>query len=230
MSAKELAELATKYNTDKWNYHWYAGPYAAHFESMRDQEITVLEIGVGGYDDPKAGGGSLKMWKDYFPKAQIAGLDYHDKRALIEDRIHIYQGSQADPVAIARIINDFPQGFDIIVDDGSHRNDHVISSLYMLWQYVKTSGFYVVEDLQTSYWPNHGGSVAGRNSPQTSMGVLKSMIDCLNWQEIHQPTYSPSQFDLNLTGLFFYHNLAFLKKGNNTEGSTEVRDNRITGI
>lgn len=230
MSTQELADLAIKYGSDKWNYHWYAGPYAVHLESLRDKPLTILELGIGGYEDPNAGGASLRMWRDYFPKAQIVGLDYHDKSPHAGERIAVYRGSQADPVSIARILADYPDGFDIIMDDGSHQNEHVIASLYMLWNYVKQGGWYIIEDLQTAYWPNHGGRISDRNSPQTSMGVLKSLVDCLNWQEIHQPTYTPTQFDLGLIGLHFYHNMAFLHKGTNREGSTELRDNRIAGV
>lgn len=230
MSTDELAEIATRHGTDKWNGHWYADPYATHLQHLRDSEFNLLEIGVGGYSNPEAGGASLRAWKDYFPKAQIAGLDYFDKSPHAADRIKIYQGSQADPVAITGILKDFPQGFDVIIDDGSHRNEHVIATLIMLWQYVKKDGWYIIEDLQTSYWPNHGGLLHDRNSPLTSMGFLKSLIDGLNWQEIHQPSYTPSLFDLTITGMHFYHNLVFLKKGSNKEGSTEVKGNRITGV
>ena len=97
-------------------------------------------------------------------------------------------------------------------------------------QYVKVGGWYIIEDLQTSYWPNHGGKLHDLNSPLTSIGFLKSLVDGLNWQEIHQPTYVPSAFEQEITGIHFYHNLAFLKKGSNNEGSTEVAGNRIRGI
>lgn len=230
MSTDELAKLATQHGCDKWNGHWYAGPYAAQLQHLRDREFTLLEVGIGGYENPQQGGASLRMWKDYFRRAQIIGLDIYEKSPHASERIRIYQGSQADPIAIARILHDFPQGFDVVIDDGSHRSEHVIASLVMLWPYVKQDGWYVIEDMQTSYWPNYGGLLHDRNSPQTSMGFIKSLVDCLNWQEIHQPTYTPSNFDLTLTELHFYHNLAFLRKGNNTEGSTVVKQNRIAGV
>ena len=186
--------------------------------AFAQQPISLLEIGIGGYGDPEAGGASLRMWRDYFPNAQIVGLDYYDKSPHAGERIRVYQGSQADPVAIARMLGDYPEGFDVIIDDGSHQNEHVIASLYMLWQYVKSDGWYIVEDLQTSYWPNHGGRISDLNSPQTSMGVLKSLVDALNWEERHQPTYLPSSFDTSLTGMHFYHNLAFPKEGQQPRG------------
>lgn len=230
MSAAELEEIGKRHGSDKWSGHFYAEPYSSHLGSLRHEAVNLLEIGVGGYNDPHTGGHSLRAWKEYLPNAQIIGLDYYDKTPLQEERIHIYQGSQADPVALAKIISDYPAGFDIVIDDGSHRNEHVISSMYMLWQYVNDGGWYIIEDLQTSYWPNHGGKLHDVNSPLTSMGFLKSLIDGLNWQEIHQPTYAPSALEQQITSIHFYHNLAFLKKGSNLEGSTEVSSNRIGGV
>ena len=230
MSAQDLISIGTKHGSDKWIGHFYAEPYAAHLSNLRDSKLTLLEIGVGGYGDPSMGGHSLRAWKEYLPNSQIIGLDYFDKSPLQEDRIRIYTGSQADPVSIASIVLDYPDGFDVVIDDGSHRNEHVISTFYMLWQFIKPGGWYIIEDLQTSYWPNHGGRLHDVNSPLTSMGFLKSLVDGLNWQEIHQPTYVPSSMDKEITGIHFYHNIVFLKKGKNCEGSTEVQSNRIGSV
>jgi len=46
--------------------------YTHHFEARRKEIKSVLEIGVQY-------GGSLKMWRDYFPNAQITGLDINKK-------------------------------------------------------------------------------------------------------------------------------------------------------
>ena len=47
---------------------------------------------------------------------------------------------------------------DIIIDDGSHLNEHVIRTFEILFPLLNEGGIYAVEDLQTSYWPDHGGS------------------------------------------------------------------------
>jgi hypothetical protein len=155
----ELDQLALRHGSDKFGSHYYTAHYNACFAPFRGLPVHLLEIGVGGYDDPNAGGASLRMWKDYFSAGIIYGLDWHDKHGVAEDRVRIYQGSQADPVAMARILADTPdQAFDIIIDDGSHRSEHVIATFLMMFQYVKPGGWYVVEDIQTSYWSDHGGN------------------------------------------------------------------------
>lgn len=224
MSQQDLIALATQHGTDKWHGHWYAQHYGAHLEVLRQQPITLLEIGIGGYEDPKAGGASLRMWRDYFPNATIHGLDYYDKSSHAEERIKVYQGSQVDPVTIAKIITDCPGGFDVIIDDGSHRSEHVITTLNMLWPSVKQGGWYIVEDLQTAYWPIYGGA-AHATAQLSSLEFLKSLVDCLNWEEVPRPGYSPNMFDSSLVELHFYHNMAFLRKGQNNEGSNILVNN-----
>ena len=182
-----------------------------------DEPISLLEIGI-------ANGDSLRMWRDYFLKATIYGLDINDKRQYAEERIRIHHGSQADPVTIARIIADCPNGFDVIVDDGSHRSEHGITTLHMLWPSLKDNGWYIIEDLQTSYWAMFGGNPQGVGQ-QTMLDYLQSLVHSLNWQEIHRPRYEPSLLDTTLVGMHFYHNMVFLQKGNNREGSNVLKDN-----
>lgn len=227
-----LIELAVKHGTDKHGNskpdadgtirpgHKYAGHYAHHFSRFRHVDnLKVLEIGVGGYEDPNKGGESLRMWKEYFPKAQIVSLDYFDKSPLQEDRIRIYQGSQDDTALLQRI-SDENGGFDIIIDDGSHCNEHVIASFKILFPLLKMGGIYAIEDLQTSYWkPTFGGSSTELSSQTTSMGYLKSLVDGLNHAEFDIPNYKPTYFDKHITSIQFYHNLAFVYKGENDEES-----------
>ena len=70
----DLDRLALLHGADKFGVHAYTPHYHSRFASLRDRELTVLEMGIGGYADPHAGGAS-RMWRDYFPRAQIHGLD-----------------------------------------------------------------------------------------------------------------------------------------------------------
>ncbi|KAL6364625.1 hypothetical protein LRP88_01745 [Fusarium phalaenopsidis] len=240
-----LTELAIKYRCDKYRPekalitrqgttmelagHLYAPHYDFHFSPFRHREINVLEIGVGGFDDPKAGGESLRMWKEYFPKAQIVGLDYYDKTSMQEDRIRIYQGSQDDATLLQRI-HDECGGFDIIVDDGSHRCDHVIASFKILFPLLKTGGVYAVEDLKTSYWKVTGGSSTDLTATSTSMGFFKSLLDGLNYKEFELPGYEPTYFDKHIVSMTFYHSIGFITKGNNDEESIIMVNNQMPEV
>jgi hypothetical protein len=224
----ELDRLALLHGSDKFGSHYYTGHYDSCFAPLRARPLHLLEIGIGGYDDPAAGGASLRMWKDYFPSAQIYGLDWYAKPGVAEDRVKTYQGSQTDPVAMARILADTPdQAFDIIIDDGSHRSEHVIATFLMMFQYVKPGGWYVVEDIQTSYWSDHGGNSDDLNAPMISTSFFKQFVDSLNWREIHRPGYTPTVFDQTITSLRFYHNMVFVEKGSNMTPSNFVQNNRV---
>src|SRR5579862_9147713 len=82
----DLDRLAILHGSDKRDRPLYTYRYQQHFAPLRREKLNILEIGVGGYKDPKAGGNSLRMWKDYFPNSQIHGLDMYDKRAMEEPR------------------------------------------------------------------------------------------------------------------------------------------------
>lgn len=217
----DLIALATLFGTDKWGVHWYARHYQRHFQHLRDRKLTVLEIGVGGYGAPDEGGESLRSWKWFFPRAEIVGIDLYDKRALEEERIRVFQGSQDDPRFLNEVIAEIGRP-DIIIDDGSHLNAHVLASFAHLFPHLKDGGTYVIEDTQTAYWPTWGGSLTDRNSGQTSMGFAKSLIDGLNHAEFLSADDSPSQYDRQIVGLHFYHNLVFIDKGVNDEVSNMV--------
>ena len=45
--------------------------------------------------------------------------------------------------------------FDVIVDDGGHSRQMQINSLIGLWPYVKSNGFYIIEDLGTNFNQNY---------------------------------------------------------------------------
>jgi hypothetical protein len=209
--------LAKKHGTDKWGAHRYAKHYQRHLQPFRDDEFNLLEIGIGGYQRAGKGGASLRAWEEFFPKAQIVGLDIEDKSFVDGGRIRSYQGSQDDPELLQRIHRDSGP-FLVIIDDGSHRPHHIRDSFAVLYPLLLDGGVYVIEDVQTSYWPEFGGS-RDRNDPTTSMALVKDLVDGLNYEEYDDDDYQPSYTDLNVVAVHCYHNLVIIEKGSNTEGT-----------
>ena len=115
---------------------------------------------------------------------------------------------------------------DIIIDDGSHLNEHIIESFKILFPKLKDGGVYAIEDIQTSYWENFGGDSKNLNNPTTAMNFVKSLTDCLNHQEIPDENYQESYFDKKIVSIHFYHNLVFIHKGNNIEESNMVKNHK----
>ena len=209
----DLNRLALSLASDKWGSHWYTQHYQRYFEPLKNKRLNVLEIGIGGYDAPDMGGASLHMWKAYFRKSRIVGIDLYDKSGLSGHRIDVRQCDQTDSEALLRLSKEYG-GFDIIIDDGSHVNEHVINTFKVLFPLLRQDGIYAVEDTQTAYWPTWGGGI---NNPQNSMEIFKSLADGLNHVEYPRADYTPNYFDQNIVEIAFLHNLIFIRKGNNDE-------------
>ncbi len=80
--------------------------------------------------------------------------------------------------------------FDIIIDDGSHMSSHQILSFETLWPYISPGGFYVVEDVETSYTGRYPNDRYIDCSP-TCIEYFRSLIDTgINRLPKHRsPTY-----------------------------------------
>jgi hypothetical protein len=220
--ASDLRTISSIYKTDKWGKHRYAQHYATHFAPYRRRKVVVLEIGIGGHDNPRAGANSLRTWRAFFPRGRIVGIDIYDKSFHDERRIRTLKGSQDDEMFLSSVIEEIGPP-DIIIDDGSHLNSHVRASFECLFPRLKDGGIYAIEDLQTSYWSGFGGSPPGNSGDDTSMQLLKSLCDGLNYEEFEIENYTPTYTDRHIRSVHFYHNLAFVFKGLNEEGSSRRR-------
>lgn len=173
---------------------------------------------------------SLRMWREFFPNSNIYGIDLHNHKWLDSRRIKTFQGSQADSGFLQRVINEIGV-VDIVIDDGSHFSEHVITSFQVLFPLLAPNGIYAIEDLQTSYWDRFDGIEWGGSrdldAKWTSMGFLKSLVDGLNHTEFIEEGYSPSYFDLHIASIVFYHNQAFVYKGLNDQASNFSRCNLV---
>ena len=218
--AMDLTELAQHFGTDKWGAHRYTPHYERHLGHLRDTEFSLLEIGIGGAARDREGGASLKTWRWFFPKAQIVGLDVFDKSFLDTPRITTHQGSQVDPEALRTIIDRHGAPL-VVIDDGSHFSEHIRETFALLFPQLPDGAIYVIEDTQTSYWPLWGGS-ADRHDRNTSMALVKDLVDGLNYEEYVDEAYQPSYSDTHVVGVHCYHNLVFIEKGENREGTSKV--------
>jgi mycinamicin biosynthesis methyltransferase MycE-like protein/methyltransferase family protein len=213
---QDLSELAARFGSDKWGGRWYTPHYQKHFEPYRELPVKVLEIGIGGYDAIDAGGESLRMWKHYFRRGLIYGLDIFEKTGVEESRLQVVQGDQGDEAFLDSLGRELGP-FDIIIDDGSHMSHHVLASFNALFPHVKPGGIYVVEDLATAYWPAWGGAT-DPSAQYKSIELIKNLLDGLHHSEqIRNGDAQPSMTESTVTAVHMYHNLALIEKGLNTE-------------
>lgn len=155
---KSLKEIARANKPVKQYLRSFLERYEELFLSIRHDKLTVLEIGVGGYKNPDKGGGSLRMWAEFFPNSTIIGVDLHHKELELPDNALFYQGSQID----VEFLNKLAKSFDIVIDDASRITANTIITFETLWPLTKQ--FYIVEDLHmksskgtTEYFKNIPG-------------------------------------------------------------------------
>jgi len=205
-----LDELGLKHQTDKssseHNYTWI---YDRLFTSIREEPVELLELGVWE-------GASIAMWEEYFthPDARIVGIDhvprYHP--AGLSSRVQLVHSDQAEiPVELQDAT------FDVIIDDASHISSKTIASFLTWWPRLKQHGFYIVEDLMTSYYtdnpveanPDPEGQVPNVYG-RTAMQWFKRMADQVNgWMIPAQ--YSVGAFD-DLAAISFHPNMVIVTK------------------
>jgi hypothetical protein len=203
-----LDDLATKHGTDKGPVdHAYTSKYSLYLEQYRDEEFNLLEIGV--YN-----GSSVKMWKEYFPKANITALDINPEcKVYEEDRINIHIGDQTDVTFLNNIVKEHKH-FEIILDDGGHSWKQQIISFETLFPQLSPGGMYFIEDMHTSYvaksiWDDYH---------ITGVNYFKNLVDKVNlygksfcgYKEIgNQPL---DYFERNIDFIHFYKSLIIIGK------------------
>lgn len=148
MTLKKLETAAEKYGCDKLK-HGYLPFYAG---LLTKGTKRVLEIGI--YE-----GAGLCMWSSVLPKGKDGGLyvavdiePNHYETGHLHDEVVALKKSQDNFEMVWEDIKAYtPKGtFDLIIDDGSHRNTDQIAAFERLWPLVAPGGWYVIEDLHTS--------------------------------------------------------------------------------
>ena len=205
----DLDLLAALCGTDKFGEHEYTPVYRELMRAARRKPVRLLEIGVGGYAG-MLGGESLRMWESYFRRGRIYGIDVYDKTSLSGGRVRVFQCSQVDAPQLTALARELGP-FDFIIDDGSHENAHQIETFRILWPHLSDGGAYIVEDVQTSYWPSFGGGPLGTpGHAQSAMRWFKDFADSVNLPEFLQP--APAGLDAGVGSIAFLHNLIVVRK------------------
>lgn len=143
------------YETDKARYHSYGSFYDDLFSKYsRDGALNILELGVQR-------GGSLLAWLDYFPNANVYGVDISDSRKeeYKSDSVK-YTVSDLRSMPVDTTIK-----YDIIIDDSDHfvgTQKFIVENYYNL---LAPKGVLVIEDVQQ---PNKDVREIGTVLPQSA--------------------------------------------------------------
>jgi hypothetical protein len=148
-----------KYGSDKCESK-YVPYYESLFTSIKEQHITLLEIGIGtlthgpsnmrfmldrpAYKHYKPGA-SLRAFRDYFTYSQIYGIDIQEDCMINEERITTYLCNSLNIEQVNTVLKD--NYFDIIIDDGDHLPENQIQTFENMFNKLKTNGLYFIEDV-----------------------------------------------------------------------------------
>ncbi len=160
----QLDKLGLKYNADKSSrFHNYLDFYEKMLPG-RSFKGRLLEIGV-------MDGLSMKMWRDYYPEAEIVGIDIKDMSFMhnddwqVPESVQLIQCDGTDPMETKDLGT-----FDIIIDDGSHyMKDQQVSFEIFYYNQLNKGGVYILEDLWTSYIKMY------QNAKLTTIEYLKQL-------------------------------------------------------
>ena len=162
----------------------YFEVYDEIFQNYVNKKITFVEIGV-------LDGGSLEMWRNFFGEdARIIGIDLNPNCKKFEKKgIEIHIGDQGDPNFWSKFFKEVGK-VDVILDDGSHKNEHQIITTINAASNINDGGILVFEDTCTSYWPKFG------NPHKFSfINFSKKIIDDINFTYPELPNFKLSLND-----------------------------------
>jgi hypothetical protein len=159
--------LCDKYGSDKgevdntsnpypWKSHTYSDYYSRIFDHCRGGVYKVFECGIGtnntsidsNMSSSGQPGASLRVWRDYFPNAEIFGADIDKDILFREDKIQTFYVDQTQSSSVVNMWNEINHdSFDLIIDDGLHTFDAGICFFENSIDQLSSDGIYIIEDV-----------------------------------------------------------------------------------
>jgi hypothetical protein len=147
-----MSDIAKKYPTDKdFTHNYFNAVYEKYFSPIRDEVKKFCEIGVGGFwqDAGWVPGNSLKVWDEYFPNAEILGLDIKSFDLTSQGKVTVDYIDQSNKELVDEYTSKLTE-YDIILDDGSHVMYDQQITMASFFKSLKSGGIFVMEDLHSS--------------------------------------------------------------------------------
>ena len=196
------------YNQSQGLDHWedYGKHYSHHLHGLLSYNVVnMLEIGV-------ASGGSSRVWNDIFRGRQrYVGIDVNPKCEQFSDpekKITIVIGSQLNQTFLSQICQQFGP-FDLIVDDGGHTSEMVITSFESLWPCMIDKGIYAIEDLHAMWmWKGKGGMLVNGQDVYDYFGQLGREATSHLGSNMGYTAHHP--LGKHVLSMHFYDSLIFL--------------------
>jgi len=154
-----LSELVNNRNTDKNTSHSYLELYESLLRKKKDSAKYVLEVGIGDFTIKN--GGSIALWRDYFPNAVIVGLDIlgpervldelkNDSRIVLYTSVDAYDKEFFTKTFLTGIQKNIR--YDFLLDDGPHTLESMKTFIELYSQNMADDGILIIEDIQKIEW------------------------------------------------------------------------------
>jgi len=140
--------------TDKGTTHSYLELYNRLLSPIKETAINVLEMGIGDFGFKN--GGSLLLWRGFFTKATIHGIDILPIDRVLEELIHdsrvkLYCNTNGyNPEFISNNFDNMK--FDFLLDDGPHSLESQKSFVELYSHLLSDNGILIIEDVQSIEW------------------------------------------------------------------------------
>ena len=175
-----LDKLFSHYGTDKSEYskdkknktHGFSKYYEKHLSFLKEKKIKILEIG-------SFSGASAAAFSKYFPNCEIYCLDINISNfKYYSKKIHVFGLDSSNSKMVSKFIKkimdkDTLKYFDVIIDDGSHKQSDQLSALNHFYEYLVDGGFYVIEDYKFPDYFKHLNDVNDIKIDELADYILK---------------------------------------------------------
>lgn len=168
----------------------YYEVYEDYFQQLTEKQLNILEVGT-------CYGQGAKLWAEYFPNSKIVTIDIDMKEIDFSEHSNVsyLKCDQGKKEELEKVISEnFPDGIDIVIEDGGHYGILSKRTFDFVFPFVKSNGFYVVEDWGTGYWgdwadgvPYKDVRIEGKKIISHDFGMVgfaKSLVDEVGGSDI----------------------------------------------
>lgn len=153
-----LTDMADAAGSDRGSgKHRYTELYQMLFHPLRGRKLLIVLLGLDGgigvtrpEESAPVAEATLRMWLEYFPKAEFIAFDLAADPPLDDPRVTYVQTDfeDADVLTVA-----MPGPPDIVIDDATHASHHQQTGFAALFPLMASGGLYIAEDLRSQPAP-----------------------------------------------------------------------------
>ena len=218
-----LDEIGLKYGTDKASsHHNYLSFYERFLAPLRDEPLTVLEIGVFQ-------GASLNTWREYFPERQDHRRRHSDRPASSSNPTGSRSSSPTNPIWSISRNSPLTHGpFDLIVEDGSHMWEHQITTLRALFPFLQERRP-LHRGGSADELRHHAGANIAASASESCMDFLKRWMDIFVADDLIDLEDRRRSVPAHLWALDRFHDLSSPRLRHNASASRRRIGGSVTG-